>query len=106
MAKLDRDSGMTPDQEHVRSGGLYRFVSYPLCIVFALFMFVVIFYVLIPTVNRYCVITFDESLEQLLIWYPTFIILDVVLAGIGIWLTARVISGFTGFCRRHIGKRK
>lgn len=80
----------------------YKFVAYPICLILAVAMFIVVFFVVIPCINQYALVVFGDTMERLLVYYPTFICFDIIVAALGIWLTFTMISGITSFCRRHI----
>lgn len=83
-----------------------KFVSYPVCFIFGLFMFGFTFYGLIPAINRYALISFGSTIETLLAFYPSFIILDFIVAGLAVVVTYKAIDWFVDFCKRHIGRKE
>ena len=94
------------DPEKKRAPVLYKFVSYPLCVAFSLLMFIAVFFIAIPCINQYAVIMFGDTMERLLVYYPSFICLDIAVGAFGIWITFLAVSGFTAFCRKHLRSSK
>lgn len=84
----------------------YKFVAYPICIILALALFLITFFVVIPVINHYAVVTYGDSMEQLLVYYPVFLCFDFLTAGGAIWLIFSLINAITGFCKKHIKKKE
>ena len=85
---------------------LYKFVAYPICVVLAVVMFVAVLFVAIPCINQYAVVMFGDTIERLLVYYPSFLCLDIAVAAMGIWITFLAITGITGFCKKHLRSSK
>lgn len=84
----------------------YKFVAYPVCVILAVLAFAGEFFFVMPVINSYAVYAFGATIESLLIYYPSFICLDIATAVFAIWLTFSLINVITGFCKKHIKSRK